>query len=135
MAENKIIDFKSIAERYSTKPVAQMFPKNVMLIAKGLCVSCESEILVFNDKISQDEYAISGMCQKCQDEVYKPKKINYDKPKCDYCDKDAILNRQECVVVWFIRDDGSYDVSDPEINNTGESVHYCAYHYRKEVLS
>lgn len=35
-----------------------------------LCITCGNKIEGFKDEISAKEYAISGMCQKCQDEVF-----------------------------------------------------------------
>ncbi len=43
-------------------------------IAGNKCISapigCGSDALEFRDAISQKEYTISGMCQKCQDEFF-----------------------------------------------------------------
>ena len=40
-------------------------------IESGKCVFCDEPFLCFKDKLSQKEYEISGMCQKCQDETFK----------------------------------------------------------------
>jgi len=37
---------------------------------KYTCVSCGEEIKGFRDKLSVKEYRISGLCQKCQDEIF-----------------------------------------------------------------
>ncbi len=37
---------------------------------KGCCVSCKINIKGFRDELSLKEYGISGLCQKCQDEVF-----------------------------------------------------------------
>lgn len=43
----------------------------------GLCPTCGEEVVSFRDELSAREYAISGMCQGCQDSVFE----------CDdYCD-------------------------------------------------
>ena len=39
-------------------------------IRAGLCMTCDGKAGVFNDRISVQEYKISGMCQKCQDKTY-----------------------------------------------------------------
>ncbi len=54
------------------KDLAQMFERR----AKGLCPNCEKnmqleENLNFKDELSQKEFKISGLCQKCQDETFK----------------------------------------------------------------
>lgn len=35
------------------------------------CLSCGSEALEFKDSVSEKEFGISGLCQQCQDEVFK----------------------------------------------------------------
>ena len=40
-------------------------------IATNTCVRCDTgSNLVFRDEISKREYEISGLCQKCQDDIY-----------------------------------------------------------------
>ena len=34
------------------------------------CVTCGKKITKFKDDLSVKEYDISGMCQKCQDEMF-----------------------------------------------------------------
>ena len=34
------------------------------------CRVCNSSVTGFRDKLSEDEYYISGMCQSCQDDVF-----------------------------------------------------------------
>ena len=43
----------------------------VVTIEAGLCMLCDGEAKHFTDALSAHEYAISGMCQRCQDEVFK----------------------------------------------------------------
>mgnify|MGYP000873737427 CR=1 FL=1 len=42
-------------------------------IEAGKCVSCGADVTEseFRDEVSLREYTISGLCQKCQDEVFK----------------------------------------------------------------
>ena len=35
-----------------------------------VCVTCGGPIGEFRDRLSEREYKISGMCQKCQDSVF-----------------------------------------------------------------
>ncbi len=37
----------------------------------GKCVTCDEPDLNFVDALSSKEYTISGMCQTCQDKVFK----------------------------------------------------------------
>jgi len=37
---------------------------------ENICVTCHKPITEFRNKISDREYAISGMCQTCQDLVF-----------------------------------------------------------------
>lgn len=34
------------------------------------CMLCNQDAVEFRDELSRREYAISGMCQKCQDKVF-----------------------------------------------------------------
>ncbi len=36
----------------------------------GLCPFCEGQITGFRDVLSEREFHISGLCQKCQDETF-----------------------------------------------------------------
>ena len=42
----------------------------VATVASNTCVTCGSAADTFNDEVSKREYAISGMCQSCQDSVF-----------------------------------------------------------------
>lgn len=39
-------------------------------IRSGTCVFCKDPDTNFRDTLSEREYAISGMCQKCQDKMF-----------------------------------------------------------------
>lgn len=39
-------------------------------IVADICVSCGGPATEFKDELSRREYSISGLCQKCQDEVF-----------------------------------------------------------------
>ena len=36
-----------------------------------VCISCKKEAASFKDELSKREYKISGLCQKCQDEIFR----------------------------------------------------------------
>lgn len=63
---------KQIAEEFSQKPAALVFPGVPKQIEKGICPLCGEEINVkdFRDELSKKEYEISGVCQKCQDAIW-----------------------------------------------------------------
>ena len=46
--------------------------EEVKLVEAGLCPFCKQEIVKgsFRDALSEKEYQISGLCQKCQDETF-----------------------------------------------------------------
>ena len=48
------------------------FGKEVDMVENGVCPTCTEPIdwSQFRDELSKKEYRISGMCQKCQDEVF-----------------------------------------------------------------
>ena len=55
----------------------------VKTISEAFCVSCDSEgnnAASFRDDISRKEYAISGMCQSCQDDVFGVGEPEDDEP-------------------------------------------------------
>jgi hypothetical protein len=39
-------------------------------LAGKICVTCGELAEEFKDKLSEKEYKISGMCQKCQDSIF-----------------------------------------------------------------
>ena len=45
--------------------------KGAGALKKGACPSCGSTNMTFRDALSKKEWGISGMCQKCQDSVFK----------------------------------------------------------------
>lgn len=49
------------------------FGKEVKMIEQGICPICglTVEQTKFKDKLSRDEFQISGMCQNCQDETFR----------------------------------------------------------------
>ena len=54
-------------------PFAQgLFPTEMARIQVGWCAVCSEPVKEedFHDSISKREYSISGLCQKCQDEVF-----------------------------------------------------------------
>ena len=51
-----------IGERYNID--------RVETIHKDICVMCKKEANNFKDELSKKEYRISGMCQKCQNNIF-----------------------------------------------------------------
>lgn len=48
-----------------------LFGKNrVETINENRCMSCNGSADNFRDALSMREYSISGLCQKCQDEIW-----------------------------------------------------------------
>ena len=41
------------------------------VINNNKCTWCEKDNVEFKDKLSETEYQISGLCQTCQDEIFK----------------------------------------------------------------
>ena len=48
------------------------FEEEVKAVEVGLCPFCKKKIVKgsFRDALSEKEYQISGLCQKCQDETF-----------------------------------------------------------------
>ena len=62
---------KKRIEELSKRPFGLIFPKAIEDIKKNLCPTCGKKIEGFKNSISHKEYRISGMCQECQDMVFK----------------------------------------------------------------
>lgn len=60
----------AVANRISTKPIAVIMPQAEQLIRSGKCPTCGNEYQPIKDGISLDELFISGMCQRCQDNIW-----------------------------------------------------------------
>lgn len=52
--------------------IEELFPGTAKAIEEKRCPICTKPIGEFRDELSKKEYLISGMCQDCQDEVFKP---------------------------------------------------------------
>ena len=54
------------------KPCFRLYPHAATDIKYNRCPMCHANIKEsdFKDELSKKEYSISGMCQKCQDEVF-----------------------------------------------------------------
>ena len=55
----------------------------VQTITEGYCMTCEKTGIIatsFRDDISRKEYAISGLCQSCQDDVFGTGDTDDDEP-------------------------------------------------------
>ena len=50
--------------------IETLFPGTKGAIEHGKCPLCKSDITGFKDVLSERQYEISGMCQKCQDFVF-----------------------------------------------------------------
>lgn len=52
--------------------IGSIFPNQLERIDNGQCPFCGEQVLDgdFKDMISREEFVISGLCQKCQDEVF-----------------------------------------------------------------
>ena len=48
------------------------FEKEVKKVEEGICPFCNTQVKIqdFRDGLSLKEFRISGLCQKCQDEVF-----------------------------------------------------------------
>lgn len=56
----------------ANRPVDILFPDMNDIKNQGKCPSCEEAIVLssFKDELSIREFNISGLCQKCQDEMF-----------------------------------------------------------------
>lgn len=54
------------------KPVDKIFPEASVLRKEGKCPFCEVivDVNTLKDELSKKEFRISGLCQKCQDDIF-----------------------------------------------------------------
>jgi len=52
------------------KPADLLFPQRRRKMSEGICAVCEEKIHGFRDELSEREFLISGLCQKCQDKTF-----------------------------------------------------------------
>lgn len=50
--------------------IEEVFPGTAQAISEQKCPMCKEPITGFKDKLSEKEYEISGLCQKCQDRMF-----------------------------------------------------------------
>lgn len=60
-----------------SKPAFAVFKKEAELIKADLCPMCGKPVGEFKDELSEREFAISGMCQACQDAVFGDEDDDY----------------------------------------------------------
>jgi hypothetical protein len=51
--------------------IESLFPGTAKAIAEHRCPLCSNPIGGFRDRLSEREYEISGMCQGCQDRIFR----------------------------------------------------------------
>jgi len=69
------------------------FGREVDLVEKNKCPLCKKDINLedFKDDLSKREFEISGMCQKCQDDIFKDEDEE-ETIKCPVCGADKDPN-------------------------------------------
>jgi hypothetical protein len=50
--------------------IEKAFPGTAKAIENKQCPLCLKPITDFKDKVAEEEYSISGLCQRCQDRIY-----------------------------------------------------------------
>jgi len=51
------------------RPADLVFSDRIPKMKARVCITCSGKVEGFNSELSQKEFMISGMCQKCQDGV------------------------------------------------------------------
>ncbi len=47
-----------------------LFPDRITKMKARVCMTCSGKVEGFDSELSQKEFLISGMCQKCQDSIF-----------------------------------------------------------------
>jgi len=63
----RIPELQTFVDKLSKKAFGE---SNTECEKKKICVICHKQITGFRDETSKREYEISGMCQRCQDEIF-----------------------------------------------------------------
>lgn len=89
---------------------AMGFNKEVDAIEAGRCPMCSEPINTddFKDDLSRREYAISGLCQSCQDWVFNP---------TEDLDEDGILDLDEVSCEYQTYNDLDFNSLSTEIDS------------------
>jgi hypothetical protein len=56
--------------RIQSRPVDLFFPDRIIKPKACVCMTCGGKVEGFDSELSQKEFLISGMCQKCQDDIF-----------------------------------------------------------------
>jgi hypothetical protein len=51
------------------RPADLVFPDRIPKMKAHICMTCRGKVEGFDRELSQKEFLISGMCQKCQDSI------------------------------------------------------------------
>ena len=52
------------------RPADILFPDRIPKMKARVCMTCSGKVEGFDSELSQKEFLISGMCQKCQDSIF-----------------------------------------------------------------
>lgn len=52
------------------RPADLVFPDRILKMKAHVCMTCSGKVEGFDSELSQKEFLISGMCQKCQDSIF-----------------------------------------------------------------
>ncbi len=66
--EDKSPEMQETIERFG---IVAFGRSTIEALKNKFCVACGQQAITFKDELSRTEYGISGMCQKCQDEVFE----------------------------------------------------------------
>lgn len=58
------------ATSFGQKPIGLICPENADKMREGICVSCGEPATEFRVEWNRREWAISGLCQVCQDSIF-----------------------------------------------------------------
>ena len=65
--KNKSVELQRVLNNISSNMYGRTISES---IDKQICVCCGNLATKFDDELSEKEYNINGLCQKCQNDVY-----------------------------------------------------------------
>lgn len=72
---SELFDDFELNKKVTTRSILEKLTKLRRLVRKQIndarCSWCDSPATTFRDKVSAQEFLVSGLCQTCQDETFK----------------------------------------------------------------
>lgn len=93
-------------------------------IRKNMCVTCGNPVTKFKSEICEKEFTISGLCQDCQDKVFKKECPHYT-GRYDIGDHELLKNCEHLVISSVVNVFCNENYPDEFLCPHDALSHYC----------